>query len=60
MNDFNMCVDLSQSMPQHSTIDDPKQTACVSLAMEVFKLIYGHSSCKASRVTFRRSVLFGF
>ena len=38
MGDFNMCVDASQSMSEHSIMDDPEQLAWDSLVMEVLKL----------------------
>ena len=38
MGDFNMCVDASQSMSEHSIMDDPEQLVWDSLAMEVLKL----------------------
>ena len=38
MGDLNMCVDVSQSMSEHSIIDDLERVAWVSFAMEVLKL----------------------
>ena len=38
MDDFNMCVDASQSTSEHPIMDDPEQLAWDSLSMEVLKL----------------------
>ena len=39
MRDFNMCVDASQSTPQHSIMDNPKQ---IVLSFIGCKLDVGH------------------